>query len=296
MSGVIVGRHSWSLGRDKDGHRSYIMQTKVRTNDPADGPSVVFNTPGLPAIGSTWAEGNDVDAYAYCWPTLKVTQFGSKGEPDQTWLVENKFSTEPLTRCQTTSIDDPLAEPATISGSFLKYRVEATHDRSGTALLNSSGEQFRGSIVERDKSSPTIRIGQNLATLPLATYAPMIDTLNDATLWGLPARSIKLSNASFERRLFGVCTFYYNVVYEFDVDYSTFDRDILDHGTKLLKAGGTPDDPRDYNVAKDSNGENTEILLDGSGGALTSFASPFVFNVEFYDDSNFLLLGIPTSL
>jgi hypothetical protein len=296
MTSEIIGRHSWSLGRDRDGHRSYVMQTKVRSNDSEDGPSVILTTPGLPAIGSTWSEGNDIDAYAYCWPTVKISQFGPKGEPDRTWLVENKFTTEPLTRCQTTTIENPLLEPHEIGGSFLKYRVEATHDRNGVALLNSAGQQFRGSIIERDKSHPTIRIGKNFSTLPLSTYAPMIDTVNDSALWGLPARCIKLSNASFERRLFGTCTYYYNVTYEFDVDYSTFDREILDHGTKVLKSGGTSDNPRDYNVAKDNNGENTEVLLDGSGNVLTSFAAPYVFDVEFYDESNFLLLGIPTSL
>jgi len=125
----------------------------------------------------------------------------------------------------------------------------------------------------------------------------MVDTLNDRPLWGLEARKIKLSNVSWERLLYGTCTFYYKVTYEFDIrmDDDGFDRKLIDEGTKELKPGGDPNDPRDFQVYKDGNGENTRVLLDGAGKALTAEADPFEIDLKYYKESNFGLLGLPTS-
>lgn len=294
MAGVLIGRIDWSGQRDKEGHRDYKIRWLVNSLY-ADGPAVVMNTAGLPAVGATWAFGNDVDAWAFCWPNWKMTPIITK-EPNQYWIVEQHFTTKPLKRCQDTDIENPLNEPDRISGSFTKFTREATHDRNGDPIKSSSHEQIRGSVVERDDNRPNVTIEKNLVTLPLSTFAPMIDTLNDAPLWGLPARTIKLSNASWQRQLYGTCTFYYTVSYEFDVNYDTFDKTLIDEGTKVLACGGDPTKPEDFVVYKDINGENTRVILDGNGEAWDGVGTPGEIDVEFYNESNFLLLGIPTSL
>lgn len=316
MTMTLKGRIDWSMQRDKEGHRDYTIRWYCVSDDPLDGPERAFFTPGLPAIGSAWSFGNDSDAWAFCWPTTRVTPVNTK-EPQTQWIVEQLFSTRPLSRCQDTSIEDPLSEPDRIGGSFVKYTKEVTKDRNGAALKSSSHEMLRGPIVEFDHNRPTVSIEKNLVTLPLATFAPMVDTVNDAVLWGLPARTIKLSNVSWQRKLYGTCTFYYVVSYEFDVDYSTFDRIAMDEGVKCL-AGHTavdeagdgldpdgidPDtgaayklNPKRFVVYKDINGENTRCLLDGDGVPLKDGASPHEIDIEYYTESNFLTLGIPSSL
>jgi hypothetical protein len=296
MAGVLMEKVEWTLSRDKEGHREYKIKWLVRSTSTADGPLTIANTAGLPAVGSTWSFGNDLDSWAFCWPQWRIAPV-LDAEVSEYWTVEQMFTTRPLQRCQDTDIENPLNEPDKISGGFTKYTVEATHDQSGDAILTSSLEQIRGSVVERDANRPTVTIGKNLLTLPLSTFAPMIDTVNDAGLWGLPARCVKLSNVSWQRNLYGTCTFYYTVNYEFDVRYDTFDRTLLDEGTRVLAPGGDATDPDDFIVYKDKNGENTRVILDGSGEAWDGTGTPGEIGpVEFYAESNFLTLGIPTSL
>jgi hypothetical protein len=125
----------------------------------------------------------------------------------------------------------------------------------------------------------------------------MMDTVNDATLWGLPARYIKLSSIRWQRLLYGVCSYYYKMHYEFDINYESWDRWLWDKGTRYLAPGGTGGNEEHYVQAKDSNDENVkEVFLDGTGHKATSQLNIEKFKVEFYEESNFLLLGVPATI
>jgi hypothetical protein len=297
-------------------------------------------------------------------------------------------------------------EPQKISGTFAKYTKEAVFDRNGNAIVTSSWERMKGPEVEFDHNRPAVRVEQNVVALDLATVAPMIDTVNDATLWGLAERTIKLTNFAWERKLYGSCNFYYTRVFDFDIDYNTWDRNLLDEGTKCLNgewgpvggipgsgctvdvtaaagiitgvalgAGGTlypssstiqlavsggtgglvsattnasgvvtgvslssggtagyttasgvatsvsvsgwvlkqiggaapnKNNPQHFTRFKDRKGENCRVVLDGNGlpastnifsnRQLNTSGDPGMVFVEYYGESNFLTLGIPTSL
>lgn len=319
---INEGLWTWSLTRDSEGHREYTVVHRV-TADKLDGPQTVMNTPGLPTIGSIWNFDNDSDAWAFCWPNMQVTP-GLKGQAQTEWKVEQLFSTKPLSRCQDESIEDPLLEPQKVSGSFVKYTKEVTHDKDNIAILTSSHEAIRGPQAEFDHNRPTVRIQQNVAALGLETFSEMVDTVNDDTLWGLAARKIKLSNVSWERVLFGLCNFYYTRTFEFDINFSTFDREVLDEGTKVLNGhwdttagtGGTGgwvlddidgiapdrDNPQHFMRAIDRSGNPIKIILDGNGepsdadiAGTGTTGSPGTIDIQYYSESNFLLLGIPTS-
>ena len=319
MTAVIKdGHRNWHLQQTKEGERIYTI-THVVTADVTDGPRTIMNTPGLPAIGSIWNFDSDIDVWAFCSPVMTVIPM-VKNEKNTGWTVEQKFMTPRLLseRCQDDSIEDPLLEPMRISGSFTKYTQEENKDKDGNLILSSSHELFRGPLVEFDKNRPTVQIGQNKSALGLETFSEMIDTVNDSTLWGLGPRKVKLSNVSWERKLYGTCNFYYTRNFEFDINFDTFDRNIVDEGTKVLRgrylscetgtgtaatiwevsaaASGDPDNPLSFQRFKDCHGENTRTLLDGAGAPLTD-KTALVF-VEFarYSESNFLLLGIPTTL
>ncbi len=296
MSATAKGHLNWNMTRDKDGHRTYKITWLVKVTSTLDGPEVVMGAAGLPVIGSSWIFGNDNDVWAKCWPTMSVKVVLTK-EPGYYFVVEQTFTTKPLSRCQDDSIEDPLLEPDRLSGSFVKYTKEVGKDRNGVVIQSSSFERFRGSEVEFDDNRPTVTVEKNLATLPLSTFAPMIDTVNDAALWGLGARKIKLSNASWQRLLHGTCNFYYTVAYEFDIDDKEdgHDRKIEDIGTKVLMPGGDKTNPNDFQVYDEVKGSDTRIPLDGNGSARLD-STPVYVNVEYYPESNFLTLGIPTTL
>jgi hypothetical protein len=254
--------------------------------------------PGLPQIGDTWAIFGDLDLLAFCHPDLKVTPEVT-GEANTLWQAEQTFSTRAIKRCQSTSVDDPLLEPPEVSGTFTKYIREAYVDKDGDAITNSSLEIIRGELVEYDDPRPTVQVGMNVSTLPLATVTQILRQapLNSSTMWGLPARSVKLSNFTFTRKYYESCSVYYHIVYDFEINFDTWDRWMLDHGTRRLRDSGDDENPDDMIQHRNGNdGSLQTVLLDGSGGLLAPGGTPVEIKIELFDESNLLLLGIPSSL
>lgn len=315
MSTQLHGMQNWEMSRDEIGHRTYEAKWLIVSDDKLDGPAVVYTTPGLPVSGSIWSFGNDLDDSAYCWPNWVIQPVVSD-EPGYWWQVRQNFSTKPMKRCQDSSIENPLLEPPRIGGSFTKYNEEAHKDRFGNAIVSTSHEMLRGPSLEFDKNRPNVTIGMNVASLPLVNFAPLIDVVNDSTMWGLPPRCVKLSDVRWQRQLYGTCSYFWTVEYQFDISYTTFDRYVLNEGHKCLQGwapgskliqldpdGIDPDtgaayklNPKRFEVYKDKNGENTRCLLDLNGKPLADGANPTFRYVEKYEESNLFLLGIPTDL
>lgn len=332
MAATLLGPTSWSMQRNTEGHRTYDLTHKIKCLK-TEGPATALQTPGLPVPGSVWIVDDDVDLWAFCTQEATVKAMVD-GEPNTHFLVTQKFSTRPNPRCQDAQFEDPLLEPAKLSGGSISYTEEATEDRFGAPIRNSAFEQFRGAQVEFDANRPTVRVQKNYPTLGADVWAPMENTLNDAPLWGLPARCWKLSRITWDQQYFGQCEVYYTITYEFDAYVkedpdtgelvSGFDRDLLDEGTKVLNGhwgrggnegygwvldniGGVAPDPLNpahFIRFKDRNGENTRVILNGHGipydpeqaTSGTADDTPGSIHVEKYPESNFLLLGIPLTL
>jgi len=312
---LISGQRKWSLTRSEEGHRNYTITHLVETSTSSDGPAIVILTPGLPAIGSFWSFDNDVDLWAFCTPQRKVTIHQAKeGDPVTIYAVESNFTTRPFNRCNTTTIEDPILEPQKISGSFVKYTKEAIRDNTGARLKNSSHEQIRGPQAEIDANRPSVHIEQNVLDLELDVFSPLVDNVNNNSMWGLSARKIKLSNVSWERRHYGSCFVYYTRAFDFDIDFNTYDRNIFDEGTKVLEGKWTDADPPVWDTSlgqisspdinnpthfvryTDPNGNNIRGMLNGSAVPLTVAASPFITTYKIYPETNFFVLNIPTIL
>jgi hypothetical protein len=321
MSATVIGPLMWGGQRNQDGDREYVVRYEIKASSAGVGPASIMQASGLPAIGSSWSFPSDTDDWAFCTPEIKVAQKNHKeGEPHLWWYADVKFSTLAFNRCQDQSIEDPLLEPDRVSGTFVKFTEEATRDRNGDPIMSSSFEMFRGPAVEFDNSRATVHIEQNRATLELATFSYMIDTVNSSPLWGLAARKVKLSNVAWERKVYGQCCFYYTRSLDFDVcnkPNDSFDRDLLDEGNKVLNGrhrlptdSGTadgwvlididgappdPNNPRHFIRYTDIKGDPAKCILNGAGIPLEDGDAPFYHHVEKYPESNFLLLGIPTS-
>lgn len=294
MSATLVGLLSWKGKRDKDGHREYDARFLVRTDSTAEGPVDVFLCPGLPAIGSYW-DGGSVDTWALCQPDMSVTPVLSN-EPNFYWYADVKFSTRPINRCQSSSPGDPLSEPPKISGTFTKFTVDADFHFDGTPITNSAGQKLWG--IKKDANRPTVRIEQNYSSIFLGGLAAAIDTVNDAPLWGLPARCIKLSNATWTRKVYGICSFYYTVAFDFDINFNSFDEVHLDKGAfSISPTASNPANPTPQDLIPLRAYDDSPIF-----GFLNGFGQPAgpydagTRNVYLYPETNFLLFGIPTSL
>lgn len=278
---------TWSGSRDAEGYREYKIKFLLR-GDVGDGPAQALLTPGLPLPGSPWNYGNDFDAWAFCRLNCTLTPINADG-PGEFFSAEYTFSTKPL------GIDngqcgngqpgqDPLLEPQKVSGSFSKYTEEAGYDAYGRPILNSAFEQMRGAKVEFDANRPVVKIDQNVADLELPLLAALQDTVNDDFLWGVAPRCIKLGSSSWERKFYGSCYMYYTRHLEFEINWGTWDRVLVDEGTKVLsgkwntttglwelvKIGTPPVDPNlknpnHYIRYQDRKGHSMHVLLDGAG-------------------------------
>lgn len=294
MAGTVRGRLNWGLDISDEGYRDYRIDWLVEMSNLNEGPLTGANTAGLAAIGAPWTYGGDNDAWALCRPEMGVQPVIDR-DPTRFYIVTQMFSNRPMKRCQTNQIDNPILEPAQISGAGERYTEEMTEDANGKKLLTSSLEQYRGASAERDRNRPTVQIGINISTLNLAVITGLIDHLNDSVIWGLQPGQAKFSDYRWRKLYYGTCTPYYNLVMDFDVRPS-WTRELLDEGTRYLDQGGDPNKPEDYVTYKDKRGENQKILLDGNGGILTDAANPVFNDFEPYPLGNLLLLGIPTTL
>lgn len=313
MPGTYRGVIDWSEDTDAEGQRTYKLTHRVELDDPAEGPEKALNTPGLPLVGSFWlpeATGGDPnfedrDEWAICTPQWSARPEYNK-EKNVWWKVTQVFSTQPTTRCQDATVEDPLLEPQKISGSFVKYTEEVAFDKDGNLITNSAHELIRGPQVQFDKNKPTVRIQQNVSDLQLPLVAALIDKVNNADLWGLSTRMVKLSNVSWERKFNGTCVCYFTRSLEFDIDFNTFDRVVLDEGTKALGhwdpdtgdwvTEGDATNPGDFNRYKDKRGENARVILDGAGIPVENEDEAESIEIQFYQEANLLLLEIPTIL
>lgn len=290
---LISGTRAWSLSRDSDGHRTYKVKHRVRA-DVTDGPYNVLNTPGLPAVGSPWNFDADDDQWATCRPEATVQTFD---DIERIWTIEQTYSTKPIDRCSTTSVEDPLMEPPQISWSFVSYTEEASEDRFGKRITNSAHELIRGPVNEWSGHYLSVKITQNVALLNMAWLSAYIDTVNSEPIWGYDARDVKITNISADKKYRGQCEAYFTRTIEFEcrpgrteymgpgtaneVTVGGHDRVVMDEGTKALHGkwnsdgqweliqinGADPDptNPTHFDRVTDKQGNPIKVILNGHG-------------------------------
>jgi len=317
MATVIGGPIGWKGRIDDEGHRLYEVRFRVRSSE-SEGPAAVMNATGLYPVGAAWVVEGDADTWAWCQARLDVERdpHYRAGAPGRYWIVTQYFTTRPPRhdRCQNQAITNPLLEPPRISGQFVTYSEEAGYDRNGQPILSSSHERLSGPELEFETGYPTVAITINQLTLDLPLITQMHNTVNAVPMWGLPKRCVRLSRVTWERKLYGTCSFYFQITYEFEIRYGGHDRLIADRGSKVLnghwdestgewtldKINGSdpdPNNPAHFIQAVDRKGNPVEsILLDGTGKPLTDINNPHFINVEYYQENNFFLLGIPATL
>jgi len=331
MAGTIIGRKYWGMQRDSEGHRNFHITFLVEVDSKSDGPAVAFQANGLPVPGAVWAFSNDVDNWAWCQLDAEVEM--EKQDPDCVHFhLTFHFSTRPLRFDRGHNLagipgfgdssggdlgpTDPLIEFPKVSGSFVKFTEEGTQDRFGRPIRTSSHEQIRGAQNEWDDQRPTIRIEWNTPLFEdVALVYSMRNCVNPFPLWGFDRRCIRLVPVSWERKFHGVVQQYFTIIVDFEINESTWDRDLLDEGTKVLQGDWdrtegsatyhqyvpavdengedlNPYNPVNFQRFKDWNDENARVVLNGAG---------LPFNPEssaIYKDTGFASPGgqtVPTT-
>lgn len=316
---------TWGLSVDEEGYREYAIKFLVLVEADADGPLVALRTVNAEyPIGSAWNFVlDDADQWATRRPQTVVSIHEEiEGELQKVWAVECVYSNKPpkTGRCEGEETGNPLCIPDRVSGRFVKWVEEASQADSiefyedgvlldaetggGVLIRNSAWEQLRGPTVEFEKNRQRIVVEQNVLDLELELLAELVDTVNDADLWGFGNRSVKLSDVSWVKRYYGTatnvgstgtgtgtddcpdysgCQSYYTRTLEFDIDYNGFVREVPDEATRVLNGhwqnvnsntwvldnidGGPPDptNPAHFKVVVDRSDNLSRMFLNGEG-------------------------------
>lgn len=310
MTVKLLGEREWELDVDDDGFKMYTVTWFAETSSPFEGPNAVFNTPGLFATGSIWQfednEGNveEEDQNALCLPNIKISPV-VRGEPNWWWTIQQFFSNKPVTALrQDNEIGSPATIPPKVRGTYVKHTIEAMKDKDYKPILNTAFQRIRGKAAEFDKSNQTIVV--ELMRPQLDNFDDYIDHVNDRPIWGKPVRAVKLSNITFERLVYGVDTFYYNSILDFDTDIvldenqekvSGFDRRVPNVSTLEL-TGNDKDDPDSYtSILQVGDNDRTEKILDPNTGVPWNRQGPVpTIKIQYYPEANFFDLGVPATL
>jgi hypothetical protein len=314
MSATVLGPIHWGGKGTDEGHLDLTITWRVLTTDPDDGPAIVGAAAGLPAIGSLWNFGNDSHPFARCLPGWEVERNGAvaEGSPSVHWTVKQTFSTRPVAPAQRSG--DPLSRDPEVTGSFERYRKEVEFDRHGKRLMSVSFEPLQGEAREREFFHPVINITVIESTLDLAMYSEAMNSLNDDTLWGLPARHVQLTSFGWSEEKYGASK-YYKIALGFRVDFEGFDKEAVNGGQlglpphittqaqaeALIMTLSPPvkiyEYPGSYVPNRDKHGGvGVYRFLSEYGIPVDREADIVKKAVEHYDEFNMLLLGIPSSL
>ena len=291
MTTRIISNRTWEGDRDENSHRTYKLKIRVQ-GDTSDGPANALQTPGLPVFGAVWVFGQEVDVYAWCRYNVEGPKpVHKEGDPVTLWDLTYTFSTKPPERnsrtCKDVETQDPLLEPQKVNGAGVKYTEEAVYDMFNNPVQNSAHEIIRGKENEWDHNRGQVTIVQNVADLQQELCENARDTVNDQPLWGLPPRCVKLSEFKWARKYWKSCFVYFERTFTFDCRRDSFDRTILDEGTKVLSGhwgmdgsgqptglwiddninGQAPDptNPLHFIRATDFYGNPMKVILDGNG-------------------------------
>jgi hypothetical protein len=300
------GPNKVSLERDDEDHyfytASWLVGVLQNTSGPpyTVGPNEATMAAGLPLPGSPWIYEDVPDLNVYCLPRVSVKRQSQihENHPVNFWELTFTFSDN---LCGVVEHMDPLLRPQKMSGSSIKFVEEATVDRFGVPIQNSSYEQYRGQMVEFDNNRPQIIVEQNVPFLELDMLAKLVDMVSDSEMWGFPRRCVKFSDYSWRQECRGAAEPYFVRRLTFDINVkvkqntteddfdhliSGFDRDLPDEGTKVLKghwsngkwvldqigvdSSGNPimpdwRNPTHFMRVIDTHGNPTKIPLNGRG-------------------------------
>jgi hypothetical protein len=314
--GVIVGRTGWTLDAslDTDGiqTRNYKIQYLVR-GEVSDNPYTIVQSPGLPTPFATL----NIDPTCLCIG-IAAKRTHVENEPGEHWTVDCNYTNHPLKRCSEANVENPLLQPADISGSFVSFTkgtsIGYKSDNTPYRITNSVGQIMDD--VERDYNRPQVVISKNVATLNLSTYLNLIDRLNDSPIWGCPAGTVKFSNFTWKRNFYGTCGHYYTVTFTFDISFvSGYDpkgnpitgwiQARADHGDMYLPENKPQDVKYLVPAWTTPGGKIEEVFLDGRGhkipgslndGEYLDDKNIFYWYFQPYQYGNLQLLGLPVTL
>lgn len=273
------------LSVDDEGHREHTLHWRVETGI-GDGPLAALYATGMPVPGSALA----ADLWAF-YKRRGTARLISEANSKRRWECTTVFSTKPIERGQSSSVENPLSEPPKISGGFNRTMKEVRIDKDGKAILNACKEQVTG--IQGPEDHQTLKISMNVATINLTYMGDYVGAVNDSTFWGCAARTILCMPFTWEKVYYdGNSHYYFHCQFEFEYKSDTWDEQIVNWGNMVVIPGTTP--PK-FRRSIDPFENTIKVLLKADGTATTTpeLISP---KPRVKREKNFALAGWPATV
>lgn len=259
--------------RSQQSGRTFTMRYLVETTDSHDGVQTVLTSPSVPQVGAYYVATNEVDLGA----RVTATRAQHVGGDPKLWHVDVTFESIQAEDPDNQDGEDPAEREPTVAYRFDKVQVplQGNYDDVASGKVsttqgigNSLGQPFSPPPMI-DETRPVMSVQRDEYALDIATILAYNDTVNATEFAGAAANTLKLTIASVNER-FENGVRVWRKVWELAYNKRTWNRFILDHGTKLDEA----------------TGNFREILLDGAG-AETDSTSPHYFEFTPFNSVEF---------
>jgi hypothetical protein len=274
VSVTNIGFISVSGTDTEDWHRQYDVVAQVTCSSESDGPQTVLN--GVRSslqYGSTFAYGNDSDPYA----TLRSIRNARRTDKRKIWQVDLQYSTKGSQRDPADQPGDPLSWAWKVRGSFGSGQKWLTKDRTGRALVNSANEPFED-VPPIDNPLLILALEKNTATIDLDQWAEARGKVNDATLWGLSGRRVRLMQWAWDVAWTGNGQAYIVNKFEVSIDFDGYYYEPLDMGFREIDGIDLDGNATYSPMLLKGELPSKPLFLNGQGGRLAEGANPIYFD------------------
>jgi hypothetical protein len=281
-------------GIDSLWHRTYKRQFRVVTDNKWTGALAVRSAIPV-ALGNAYLLKDDTgtaiehDDWAFC---TKI-EAAVESEDDLSWRVTVEYGYYDATIFG----EQPLEHPIKISWGLTRFDTpleQATDPNTGDiiAVVNSAGDYFDPPPT-KDDSRWKLSIVRNEQTYDPSYADTYRDAVNNAVWFGglFDVGTAKCCGILGTLQYNPTCGYYYEVTYEFEINYNTWKKKILDQGLYTLDSSNV------YSPALDDKGApvTQPVLLDGAGAKLAEGAAPVYLEFEVYSMVDFGPLGLDPS-
>lgn len=182
--------------------RSFSVSYLVRTNDPQDGPIVVFEA--LPEIGDFYYTDNEYDLGA----RVADVSVSDEGGDKFLWRAEVRYDRNLRDDPEDQEPENPEEREPKYSIRFEKHEVPISgpystadpgHVSATTPLSNSAGQPYNPPIT-REETRPTIVLLKDERRLDLAGMLALQDTVNRNAFAGFTSQTLKLNVTGVQER------------------------------------------------------------------------------------------------
>lgn len=283
-----------TMTRDDKGDRTYQRAFILVSDDSNDGvktmEAAALAAGIIPAIGVTYAVGNDADLGASC-RTINITHTAERASGGAVFAAIATYSSKD--QDQQPPNANPLLEPIKWSISFEQRSVPYIHDFDDDSVLvrNSAGDEF-DPPAETERDILVLTAEKNVSALSLAFAQTMQNSINSGAFLGFPTKTVKVRVRGNGPNTQNDIT-YAKVFYDFLVSDKEWVGRFLDQGyNEITEDGGTI--LKSPILDRYGNPVDRPQNLDGAGKP-TGTDQAFILEFEEFAKRSFGTFGISIS-